>query len=206
MSTVADRLLELAQRQTHHRQRAEAMGFTFDTIRLVENDPGILTMRVEFKCVCGTPEELCMAATYHELAHVNLEYHRMADPAKELHLMGSFSREHLLADGFPAEEVERIIQKGEDFDRYGPGYQRTYASLKQKIKTDLFKPVSLDPPGSKPRELADGDLRILLSRPVATLEPDWPDLCSFSIVSTPDCTLCPSESKDVDTTTPTRHG
>lgn len=117
LGRMAETLLELAQRSTHHRQRAEAMGFTFDTIRLNENDPGILVMRVEFNCVCGTPEELCLAATFHELAHLSsLDQHPMADPARELHRLGSFSKEHLLADGFTPADVDRIIQKGVDFD------------------------------------------------------------------------------------------
>jgi hypothetical protein len=101
-----------ANRLTYSRAKAEAMGFEFGHVR-VQDDPlrGGIRLIVHFACVCGRVEYYI--GDYHA-ATVSPDGW---DVAKELWDFGSFSREHLLKDGYSSEQCDEFERKAEEFDR-----------------------------------------------------------------------------------------
>jgi hypothetical protein len=105
----------LANRETRARRRMEAMGFRLVTVEVVPSFPtdGVV-MRGLFKCVCGRTEFFADELDADELpVSVALE---AFDPALFLQRYGSFSRRHLLSDGYTEAQVADIIARGERFD------------------------------------------------------------------------------------------
>jgi len=103
----------IANTRTRARRRAEAMGFTFHKIEVFVCDEGYL-LGGRFMCVCGTEEAANFILDDHAIRSGH--HHRELDFALRVERFGSFSREHLLADGYAPEVVDEILRKGREFD------------------------------------------------------------------------------------------
>lgn len=113
-------LEEAANAPTLERRRAEAMGFEFGDAVVVElRDEGCFVVRGTFKCVCGKHESYSfMFDRLRVMCSQDKDcIARLVSPAHMLRSHGSFSRQHLLNDGYTPERVDEIIRKGEEFDR-----------------------------------------------------------------------------------------
>lgn len=109
----------LAGRVTRDRRRAEAMGWTFDGIQAREDvsSNGVM-VRCDFRCVCGRQEAFTMALSWTELRSMPIEFlARHLDLVAQIRAGGSFSRKHLLADGYTEAQIAEFERKGEEFDR-----------------------------------------------------------------------------------------
>ncbi len=108
---------EIVNRNTWHRRRMEAMGFKFQSIKAEYTASGVF-IQADFLCVCGQHERLGVCISGKELLYgaVGLERHPRLDPALMLHDSGSFSRDHLVADGYTETQIQEILKRGEDFD------------------------------------------------------------------------------------------
>lgn len=110
-------LTRIANKMTYERARAEAMGFHFTRIEvrpmagILGN--GALMLRAVFTCVCGRQETFTSTFPEDTPTGYLIEH---ADVARELRRAGSFSRDHLLSDGYTPEQIDEIERKGEDFD------------------------------------------------------------------------------------------
>lgn len=94
------------------------MGWIFRRVS-VEYDIGYdaVAMHCGFRCACGEYEALRQAYGQFELHDATPEMlERMFDPAAVLRKLGSFSREHLLADGYTEAQVAEFARKGREFD------------------------------------------------------------------------------------------
>jgi len=113
--TFAD-LAALANRMTYHRAKAEAMGFEFRHIGIEKSpwDGGeTVHLRCVFVCICGRIEEFSNAVP----ANLNdCILPAWTNVARQLWEIGSFSRDHLIADGYTEEQVDEIEAKGNAFD------------------------------------------------------------------------------------------
>lgn len=90
--------------------RAQYMGWTFSIPTVNKYCDLGYRLRVEFTCVCGRREVFQhIAMDTRALRHV--------DVIRCLTEGGSFSRDHLLEDGYTEEQVRDIERKGEEFDR-----------------------------------------------------------------------------------------
>lgn len=119
MSTdTCQKLTVLANQITPERRRAEAMGFVFGRIGVTDDPMGLnYILRAEFRCVCGTGEFFVRAIDADFVHRRNDDLvAREFDVAFQLRSFGSFSRRHLIADGFDPERVDEIIEKGERWD------------------------------------------------------------------------------------------
>lgn len=119
------RLEGFANEDTYDRRRATYMGFQFSrtVIEQAPDHSGYLSMTGSFKCVCGTLEHYQLPSIKEaDIRHaINLlgdeEWLRSrTDPVRALRDLGSFSKEHLLADGYSPEAVNDILRKGWYFD------------------------------------------------------------------------------------------
>lgn len=114
-----------ANAMTHDRRRAEAMGWRFTDIRVEDNWEGDgVMLDCRFTCVCGTPEAFRQVYPYAVVmdAHPAVA-EQMFDVALLLRRAGSFSRAHLLADGYTEAQVAEFERKGAEFDRqHGRGW------------------------------------------------------------------------------------
>lgn len=113
--TFAD-LTALANRMTYHRAKAEAMGFEFRHIGIDKSpwDGGkTVVLRCVFVCLCGRIEEFSKAVPASLNACLLPEW---TNVARQLWEIGSFSRSHLIADGYTEEQVDEIEAKGKAFD------------------------------------------------------------------------------------------
>lgn len=118
-------LVSFANESTRDRRRAEAMGFVFGPARVECTDYGGLdghvVLRGAFSCVCGQLEAYQFVATQYELEQATTALLRdMFDPALRLRHFGSFSREHLLEDGYSEAQVDEILRRGDEFDKEHP--------------------------------------------------------------------------------------
>lgn len=113
LAMTLGQLTEIANRSTFHRRRAEAMGWTFRDIQVIENphDFGYL-LRGLFTCVCGRTESFVRAIDYIVVHHSNDL--RIVDDAfdtvKGIEQFGSFSRKHLEEDGFEPDFIDRVLK------------------------------------------------------------------------------------------------
>ena len=91
-----------------YRKAAVAAGFKFGAVDVIEDffDHSIV-VRGTFDCVCGNIETYNVAISL-ALLRLNHIPNEAIDPAFFLHRNGSFSRSHLVKDGYSAEEVDRI--------------------------------------------------------------------------------------------------
>jgi len=114
---TSQQLLTLATRKTPHRLRAEAMGFQFMQIEVVDSpvDFGWF-VRCLFRCVCGKIEALTFKVGDVEQYMDPYTLAKTIDPAYRLYLAGSFSREHLLKDGYTEDQVAEMMEKAAAFD------------------------------------------------------------------------------------------
>ncbi|MGE4074919.1 MAG: hypothetical protein AB7F22_05170 [Reyranella sp.] len=115
-------LQALAERKTHDVRRAEAMGFVFHRVKVepVPFNPRDVELRGYFRCVCGT-EEAFRFIVPHEIltcSDENLVHHEF-DVGARLRRHGSFSRKHLLDDGYPPAQVDEMMAKTDAFNRAG---------------------------------------------------------------------------------------
>lgn len=117
--TFAD-LTALANRMTYHRAKAEAMGFQFRHIGIDKSpwDGGeTMVLRCVFACVCGRVEEFSSNLP----AFLNdCVFPEWTNVARQLWESGSFSRDHLIADGYSEEQIDEIEAKGKAFDDESP--------------------------------------------------------------------------------------
>lgn len=111
----------LANLRTPDRRRAEYMGWQFGKAEVIENlqDSGYI-VRMVFRCVCGTNEYIAFKVDDNLLmfAPEELIAHEL-DVARRLRNGGSFSRDHLLKDGYTLEQVEEFERKAQEFDARG---------------------------------------------------------------------------------------
>lgn len=118
---MTDMYTQMANSPTPYREKAEAMGFKFGRAEVFEDRTVGYMLRGTFTCLCGTHEAYC----FHIDEMAILDQHwQIFDPAWHLWRAGSFSKKHLLADGYSPEKVEEILQKGRDYDARkfsGPG-------------------------------------------------------------------------------------
>lgn len=117
-----DQLTVIANRPTFERRRAEAMGWTFYDIRVTRGNTSWhdqYALRGAFTCVCGAREQFQRII---DEAHLFMAHNSDSviaeefDPALWLRRMGSFSRKHLLADGYTEDAVAEIERKAIEFD------------------------------------------------------------------------------------------
>lgn len=106
-------LTALAKRMTYHRARAEAMGFEFKHITVDPSNGDLVQLRCVFSCICGLREEFINVFPTSMPDSLLREF---TDVAGSLSRHGSFSRAHLVADGYTLEQVEEIEAKGKAFD------------------------------------------------------------------------------------------
>jgi len=107
---------------SRERRRAEAMGFEFEVVEVVKHKSPfrqLFIMRGIFKCVCGKHESFAKMIDGTAL-HYSLPLGVAFDPAAYLRGLGSFSRDHLLKDGYPPETVDEILERGRQFDMENP--------------------------------------------------------------------------------------
>lgn len=91
--------------------RAQFMGWTFSIPTVEESLLGAgFILRCNFTCVCGRQEVF-------QYVHYDIRALQHCDPVRELTRLGSFSRDHLLEDGYTEAQVREIERKGEEFDR-----------------------------------------------------------------------------------------
>lgn len=100
---------EIVLKPSYELGRALFMGWTFGK-PTIQRDIDAYRLCVSFTCVCGRREE------FHYRAE-RLEAFRFVDVAHYLTEHGSFSRRHLLQDGYTEQQVREIERKGEEFDR-----------------------------------------------------------------------------------------
>lgn len=120
MITFAE-MQEIARRPTRERRRAEAMGWTFERIEVVEGVSGCPVLHGRFTCACGAPEGFSFTILPPELdapRHIIEDY--LLDVGARLRCYGSFSREHLLDDGFTEAQVAEFERRGAAFDAANP--------------------------------------------------------------------------------------
>ncbi len=107
-----DELRVYANRSTFHRRKAEAMGWTFRDVDVAYslNDFGGIVLKCDFMCVCKRME--CFQTVIDELAitHSLVAREVLIDPVRQLFNHGSFSRKHLLEDGFDPEFIESVLK------------------------------------------------------------------------------------------------
>ena len=90
------------------------MGWTFGKVTVTEL-PGMVVVAGSFICACGR-QEWFSYPIYYPLA----DYRQLSadlDVAAKLRENGSFSRLHLLDDGYTADEVDLMLANGDDFDK-----------------------------------------------------------------------------------------
>lgn len=110
-----DQLNVIANESTFERRRAEAMGFVFHKIEVVASPYGSgYLLGGNFRCVCGTEESFRFAIDEALLLSSQLPL-ELLDSAWHLRRAGSFSKQHLLADGYSPEAVDEIIRKGLEY-------------------------------------------------------------------------------------------
>ncbi len=112
MSTISE-LAALANRMTYHRAKAEAMGFKFDRIEIKELFGASLEVRANFTCICGRQESFTQIVSSELPSHI---LRQRLNVASELWRVGSFSRRHLLEDGYTSEQCDLIEARGRAFD------------------------------------------------------------------------------------------
>ncbi len=100
-----------ANRSTFHRRRAEAMGWTFRDVDLVmsPNDFGLI-LKLDFMCVCGRLERFHTAIDELVVRNSLVARETLIDPVRQLYEHGSFSRKHLLEDGFDPEFIDKVLK------------------------------------------------------------------------------------------------
>ena len=110
--TIPELLLKVME-PTYEMLRVEHMGWKFGkpTIKRFEGHGlPMWTLRVAFTCVCGREEVFQNNAfDLQQLWYLNVPLWLLKN--------GSFSREHLVRDGYTEEEILEIERKGEEFDR-----------------------------------------------------------------------------------------
>ena len=112
------KIIDFANSKTPSRLRAEAMGFTFSPVDVIYDSLwGETKIRGRFQCVCGRTEAYDFIVDLHFLDQ--MLWHRELDVARRLQSLGSFSRPHLLEDGYTEEQVEEIERRGADWDADG---------------------------------------------------------------------------------------
>lgn len=131
--TMAE-LHALANRMTYHRAKAEAMGFKFDRIEVRGAQQGAsdslygdIELRAVFTCICGRQEQ------FRSLLHTSMPgafLRQKMNVAAELWRLGSFSRGHLLSDGYTPEQCDEIEAKGKQFDE----------ECRQELGLEMFSP------------------------------------------------------------------
>ena len=104
-----DQILYWANYPTYDRQRAEAMGFQFEPATIRSHYRNMDLLRMDFRCVCGTREIL-------EMPVPPLPTPQTLDLVRYLRVGGSFSREHLLRDGYSSEQIYEFERKAAEFD------------------------------------------------------------------------------------------
>jgi hypothetical protein len=114
--TNLDEYRRLANRSTFHRRKAEAMGWTFRDIDVMLHPrfDGVL-LKCDFICVCGTLERFQAIIDGMQLTTKFDAAAYLFDPARHLFDNGSFSREHLIADGFDPEFIERVLKIAQEY-------------------------------------------------------------------------------------------
>lgn len=114
-------ILEIANKPSHLRSKAEAMGFTFMPARCVQDawtPAGCMELSMDFTCVCGKLESVRIILTENILTHApRFILEEDADLVSYLWRGGSFSREHLVKDGYSEAQIADILAKGEAYDR-----------------------------------------------------------------------------------------
>lgn len=106
-----ERAVRAAFERSKYRRAAEAAGFVFDP-PTVEFSAYLMVMcaRGRFTCVCGRVEAYRIAIDGFAL-ELAISPDHVLDPARRLHELGSFSRQHLLADGYTPAQVDEIVGK-----------------------------------------------------------------------------------------------
>lgn len=116
-------MTRLANAMTYYRARAMAQGFKFSPIVIEEArfNPGEYVLRGDFECVCGRLERFQFMLS-DEMPEDYLR--NELDIVRWLTLKTkSFSREHLLDDGYTEDQVLDIERRGEAFDMTVPAAQ-----------------------------------------------------------------------------------
>jgi len=116
---IAHPLRVAANVQTYERRRAEAMGFEFSPVDVLWVGNGY-QVSGSFICICGRQECYTFRVSEIEVTLALADPVEVINPARRLAEGGSFSREHLLADGYDEETVDYILAKGEEFDAENP--------------------------------------------------------------------------------------
>jgi hypothetical protein len=102
-------------------KRAEAMGFVFGRPELVDdpNNFGLL-VRGTFSCICGRREQYSFAIASFDFQRSAAELAQVLDVGRMLRNAGSFSRKHLLTDGYTEAQVDDMLAKADAFDKAKP--------------------------------------------------------------------------------------
>lgn len=95
-------------RASPYRKAAEAAGFTFGKVEVIDTFD-MLVMCGMFQCVCGRFEQYCFHLSPHAVSKVAAR--TLLDPAYHLMMHGSFSKQHLLKDGYTDAQAEDISRK-----------------------------------------------------------------------------------------------
>lgn len=115
----------IANRMTYSRAKAEVLGFRLHRVMLADeqSDGFSFRQRVDFECVCGRREHFA-GRRYTRFPHDVAQM----DIAAEIWKFGSFSRDHLIADGFTPEQCDEFERKAIEFDR-------TYRNAQQETQS-----------------------------------------------------------------------
>lgn len=107
---------EIANWMTPARRRAEAMGWAFDNLEILAHENGDDVLRGQFTCVCGRVEYFSLVLGSKYTFNHQKDFNRQFDFAQRLQEYGSFSRSHLLEDGYTEEQISEVEARGKAFD------------------------------------------------------------------------------------------
>lgn len=117
-------LTRIANRPTPAKLRVEAMGWKFGPVQVgddIRSDTRYVGgpyvgVRGVFTCLCGKKEFFSATFCCEELEDEKTAA-MLLDVYAALERGGSFSKQHLIDDGYTPEQVAEILRKGEEYDR-----------------------------------------------------------------------------------------
>lgn len=106
MNVLEERLAANLEKSAIARAARE-VGFSFGRVS-VRDQPAMLSIRLEFTCVCGRPE--CLLLSFATEETKSWPGVLDIDLAERLWYFGSFDYKHLIGDGYAEEDACRISE------------------------------------------------------------------------------------------------
>lgn len=93
-------IISIRKQLSQYRRAAEKAGFRFLSERILDVDFFYVYIQGSFKCTCDKTEYYTFCVELDDLKYF--------DPYKKLYELGSFSKQHLLDDGYSLEDATKI--------------------------------------------------------------------------------------------------